>query len=290
MEDLLGQIRANKNLTEQEKAALDAQKTKEADTRAAAQVQQKQIQADETQKQYLIAVNNSKEKTYNQVLADEQAKAADIRAKLFHLAGGSAAIPFGTALQYAQSAGSYTGVEPAFLLAILTHESDLGANVGKCYLTDSSSGAGVNVDTGRAWPNLMKASRDVQPFLSITNSLGYNAFKTVVSCPIASGGYGGAMGPAQFIASTWMLFTDRLNSALGHFPNPWAAQDAFMASALYLSDLGASGTSYTAEIRAACKYYGTGGSSCSYGRNVMALKTSIQSDIDYLNQYGVSRR
>ncbi len=109
MEDLLGQIRANKNLTEQEKAALDAQKTKEADTRAAAQVQQKQIQADETQKQYLIAVNNSKEKTYNQVLADEQAKAADIRAKLFHLAGGSAAIPFGTALQYAQSAGSYTG-------------------------------------------------------------------------------------------------------------------------------------------------------------------------------------
>ena len=137
-------------------------------------------------------------------------------------------------------------------MAILTQESNLGANVGKCYLTDAATGAGVNISTGKVWSNLMKASRDVQPFLDITNALSFNAFKTVVSCPIAgAGGYGGAMGPAQFIASTWALFEDRLKTALGHFANPWAPQDAFTASAMYLSDLGASGTSYTAEIRAA---------------------------------------
>jgi membrane-bound lytic murein transglycosylase B len=289
--DLFIKIRDNKDAAEEAKAELDAQKTKEADTKAAMQVQQAKVQTDEKQKEYLIKINKTNEKTYAQVLADQQAKAAEIRAKLFKLAGGSVAIPFGTALQYAQSASAKTNIEPAFLLAILTQESNLGANVGKCYLTDSTTGAGVNIDSGKVWLNLMKPSRDVTPFLDITNKLGFNAFKTVVSCPIPSaGGYGGAMGPAQFIPSTWALFEDRLQSALGHYPNPWNAEDAFTASAMYLSDLGASGTSYTAEIRAACKYYGTDGSSCSYGKSVMNLKNSIQSDIDYLNEYGISRR
>jgi peptidoglycan hydrolase CwlO-like protein len=289
--DLFAQIRSNETLAEQAKTALDSQKDKETDTKAAMQVEQQQVQANEKQQEYLIQLNKTKEKSYTQVLADEQAKAAQIRAKLFQLAGGSAAVPFGTALLYAQNSSAKTNVEPAFLLAILTQESNLGGNVGKCYLTDATTGAGVNVSTGRVWSNLMKASRDVAPFLDITGKLGYNAFKTVVSCPIPSaGGYGGAMGPAQFIPSTWALFEDRLQAATGHFANPWDAQDSFTASAMYLSDLGASGTSYSSEIRAACKYYGTGGSTCSYGRSVMALKNSIQSDIDYLNEYGVSRR
>jgi hypothetical protein len=59
---------------------------------------------------------------------------------------------------------------------------------------------------------------------------------------------------------------------------------------MYLGDLGAGGGTYSGEIRAACKYYGSGGTTCAYGRSVMNLKTSIQSDIDYLQQYGVSRR
>ncbi len=291
LDDLFVQIRATKNLTEKEKAALDAQKDKEADTKAAAQVMQKQVQANETQKEYLIKVNKTQEKTYAQVIADQQAKAADIRAKLFKLAGGSVAIPFGTALTYAQVASDKTGVEPAFLLAILTQESNLGANVGQCYLTDINTGAGVGKNTGTVFSNVMKPTRDVQPFLDITNRLGFSPLTTAVSCPIAGvGGYGGAMGPAQFIASTWVLFEDRLQSALGHFANPWNAQDAFMASSFYLDDLGAGTASYSKEIRAACKYYGSGGSTCSYGRSVMNLKANIQSDIDYLNQYGVSRR
>ncbi|HEY4508893.1 MAG TPA: hypothetical protein VJC13_01250 [Candidatus Paceibacterota bacterium] len=289
--DLFVQIRAKKDLTEKEKIALDEKKDKEADAKAATQEIQKQVQANEKQKEYLIKVNKTQEKTYAQVIADQQAKAAAIRAKLFKLAGGSAAIPFGTALTYAETAGGKTGVSSAFLLAILTQESNLGANVGKCYLTDASTGAGVNISTGKVWTNLMKATRDVQPFLEITNKLGFDAFKTVVSCPIAgAGGYGGAMGPAQFIASTWKIFEDRLQSALGHFASPWDPQDAFTASAMYLGDLGASSGTYSGELRAACKYYGSGGSTCAYGRNVMALKSGIQSDIDYLNQYGVSRR
>ncbi len=289
--DLFIEIRTNKFLTEQEKSALAKQKDKETDTKAEAEVQKKQVEANEKEKQYLITVNKTQEKSYEQVIKDRQAKAADIKAKLFKLAGGSSAIDFGTALGYAQAASSKTGVSPAFVLAILTQESNLGANVGKCYLTDSTTGAGVNVNTGKVWSNLMKPTRDVQPFLDITSRLSYNAYKTVVSCPIAGvAGYGGAMGPAQFIASTWKLFETRLKDALGRESNPWSAEDAFLASSMYLSDLGAKAGTPSSELRAACKYYGSGGSTCSYGRSVQSLKNSIQADIDYLNEYGVSRR
>ena len=291
LQELFVEIRETKNLTEKEKAALDEKKSTEMDTRASVEAQKREVEKNEKEKQYLIQVNKTQEKTYEQVLAERQAKAAEIKSKLFKLAGGSVAIPFGTALTYAQGASAKTGVSPALVLAILTQESSLGANVGKCYLTDATTGAGVNVSTGKVWPNLMKATRDVTPFLEITNKLGYNAYKTVVSCPIASaGGYGGAMGPAQFIASTWKIFEERLKDTLGHDANPWTAEDAFMASAMYLSDLGAGTGTYSGEIKAACKYYGSGGTTCSYGRSVMSLKAKIQEDIDYLVQYGVSRR
>ena len=102
------------------------------------------------------------------------------------------------------------------------------------------------------------------------------------------------MGPAQFIASTWQLFDARIKSALGvQNSDPWNPEHAFMASAMYLTDLGAVGDSYTGQMKAACSYYGTKvktGQTCTYGRSVQKLKASIQSDIDYLKQYGISRR
>ncbi len=291
LQDLFVEIRTTKSLTEKEKAELDKQKDKEADTKAAAEVQKKQVEADEKEKQYLIKVNKTNEKTYAEVISERQKKAGEIRAKLFKLAGGSNPIAFGDALAYAQSASLKTGVSPALVLAVLTQESSLGANVGKCYLTDTNTGAGMNTTGTKTYPNVMKATRDVAPFLEITNKLGFSYLSTVVSCPIAGvAGYGGAMGPAQFIPSTWKLFEDKLRNTLGREPNPWDPEDAFLASSFYLSDLGANKGTYSSEIRAACKYYGTGGSTCSYGRSVMNLKNGIQADIDYLSEYGVSRR
>ena len=151
-------------------------------------------------------------------------------------------------------------------------------------MTNPDTGAGVGKENGRVYSNVMKPSRDVGPFLEITNALGFNAYHTAVSCPIAGvAGYGGAMGPAQFIPSTWKLFENRLQDLLGHFPNPWSPYDAFMASGMYLGDLGAVGTSTSAQNRAACKYYGSGGSSCSYSRSVQRLKSTIQGNINLLS-------
>ncbi len=284
-------INTIKGVTQQKKAELLKEQDQTFDEKQNLQQIQKTLSVEQTNQKSLLSISKNKEKEYQKVIADQQAKVAQIKAKLFTLAGGSQAIRFDVALQYANQASAKTGVDPAFLLAELTQESNLGANVGRCYLTDITTGAGVNITSGKTYPNVMKASRDVPPFLEVTSRLGYDPMKTAVSCPIAGvAGYGGAMGPAQFIASTWKLFEKRLKVALGRDANPWVAEDAFMASAMYLADLGGTGKSASAQLRAACKYYGSGGATCSYGRSVQSLKVKIQADIDYLNQYGISRR
>ena len=286
------EITGVKNETEVQKVNLQKQQTAEANAKIELENAQKQVAQSQTAKKQLLAVSKQKESDYKKTIAERQKRVSDIKARLFNLAGGSAPIRFDLALQDAETAGSKVGVDPAFLLAILKQESNLGANVGQCYLTNSQTGAGVGKNTGKVFSNVMKPSRDVQPFLQITSALGFNAFKTVVSCPIAGvAGYGGAMGPAQFIPSTWKLFDSRVSAITGSKPaNPWSPTDAFTASALYLSDLGATGTSVTAQKKAACKYYGSGGSSCSYGNSVIKLKTTIQSDIDYLKLYGTIKQ
>ncbi len=277
LKDTFEQIRGVKSQTENERNTLDKRRSQEIDAKYEIEQERKNIQSNQGEKQKLLNISKNNEMTYGQILADKQKQIAQIRAALFSLRD-SEAIPFGDALKYAQEAQRSTGIRPAFLLAILTQESALGKNVGACRLTDINTGAGVSVKSGTTFTNVMKPSRDVGPFIEITKSLGLDYSKTLVSCPIAgAGGWGGAMGPAQFIASTWMLFKDRIAKAVGvSTPNPWDPEHAFVASSFYLTDLGGINGSYSGEIRAACKYYGSGGSSCTYGKQVMAKADTIQ--------------
>ncbi len=298
LKDLFAEIRATKDLTEKEKASLDKKKNEEIDTRKAVETEKKQVEKNEKEKQYLIQVNKTQEKTYEQVLVERQKRASEIRAALFKLRDAMA-IPFGDALKYAQDAGARTGVRPAFLLAILTQESNLGQNVGSCLVTSLDTGDGVGKNTGTMFEQIMKAHRDTAPFKEITGRLGMDWKTTPVSCPpstkySSSRGFGGGMGPSQFIPSTWELFKDKVGNMVGlsgNSVNPWNPRDAFMATAVYMSELGATSGSYTAERNAACKYYS--GSSCSatrkppnigYGNSVMSIAESIQVNmIDPLN-------
>jgi len=275
--------------TSAEKDALTTRKNTETDARYAIQQQEAAVKSDQTQQKQLLSISKGNEKAYSSLVATQALKAAQIRAALFPLAGGGKAIPFGTAYQYAQVVQQKTGVPPAFLLAILTQETNLGGNVGTCYLTDPSSGSGINSRTGSMVAKVMRPSRDVQPFLSIVQSLNGDYTKTVVSCP-QSGYWGGGMGPAQFSPSTWILqdLNDRIRQFIGisTMPNPWDSQTAFIAAGIYLSDLGADSSSYSAQKNAACKY--NSGQICynavtgkpnlglSYGNSVMALANKIQ--------------
>ena len=284
LQALFADIRAAKAQTENEKADLATKQNQTVDARYEVETKQKQISSDKTQKQQLVAITENQETAYKKVLAERQAKAAAIRAALFPLRDAGA-ITFGDALVYAKEAQKKTGVRPALMLAVLTQESNLGANVGQCYLSNDSTGAGVGKNTGRAFAKVMSPTRDVPPFIALGLELGFDPHRQVVSCPIASaGGWGGAMGPAQFIPSTWALYANRVAAAGGKsVANPWDPKDAIMAMAFLLADNGASAGGYTAEYNAAARYYaGWNGPSTGAGRTyasqVMLLAATIQSD------------
>lgn len=273
------EIKGVKALTEDEKLKLEQTKNKETDTKVQMETAKKEVEMSEKDKQQLLSISKDKEAEYQKLLDAKAKRRAEILSMLFDLRDASA-IPFSKALEYANDASKITGVTPAFILAIITQESNLGTDQGSCYVTDMNTGAGASSKSGRVFPNVMKPTRDIKPFFEIATSVGRDPYRTLVSCPIASAGsssWGGAMGPAQFIPSTWQGIKNRVANALGiQTPDPWYAKDAFMASALFLKDLGAIGDSYTSQIKAACKYYGSGGSSCNYGKQVMTRVTKIQ--------------
>ena len=234
------------------------------------------------QDQYLKLTEAQYQKTLADKTAVEQ-KSAKIKAMLFQVVGVSKAPTFGEALEIAKQAAALVGIRPAFLLAEISQESAIGKNVGQCYLVDPVTGNGVKISTGASIIRIMKPTRDVQPFIEITAALGRDPYKTPVSCWIqdyiggAPTGWGGAMGPAQFIPSTWKLFADRLKSLLGRPADPWQIKDSFTAAGLYLADLGATAQTLAAESRAASKYYG---GSSSYARSVASRAACIQTFID----------
>ncbi|MHB1316435.1 MAG: lytic murein transglycosylase [Minisyncoccota bacterium] len=289
LQDLLGEIRETKTLTLKERELLDKKKNDEIDVKANIEAQKSLVEKNEQEKQYLIKVNKTQEKSYEDVIKERQKKAAEIRAALFALRD-TAAIPFGTAYQYALEAEKATGIRPAFLLAILTQETNLGKNQGACNKPDSP--------IEKQWEAIMPGPADIKAglskrddesaFLRIVEALGIGPRDRVLSCPLGAG-WGGAMGPSQFIPTTWEAYAPRVAKALGKtVTNPWNAEDAFVASSVYLTDLGAGAQTYTAERTAALKYYAGGNwnkaSNAFYGNQVMAKAKTIQETmIDPLN-------
>ncbi|HXF44171.1 MAG TPA: lytic murein transglycosylase [Candidatus Paceibacterota bacterium] len=198
--------------------------------------QKKMIASTQAEKKRLLTITKGKESEYQKIVAENKESAAQIRSRIFQLLGGGE-LSFEKAYEYAKLAEGATGVRAAFILAILQHESLLGKNVGRCSYTTA-----------------MHPTRDIPVFLALLSKLGIDSNSTVayVSCPNAHGAYGGAMGPAQFIPSTWALYggwkkngtaweyfpdKDSIGSVSGNQPsNPWNNADAFVATAIYLKD------------------------------------------------------
>ncbi len=279
VKESVDQIRGVKTETEEEKKKLEEKRNAETDAKVELETSQKKVSQTEAEKKQLLAISKKKESEYAKLAAEKKARADKIRSALFALRD-SKSIPFGTALQYAEEAEKSTGVRAAFVLAILTQETNLGANVGTCNRPQDPP--------EKSWDKIMKPERDIEPFKRITDALGLSREGLPLSCPW-KGGWGGAMGPSQFIPSTWELYSKKIANALGvsGMPDPWNARHAFFASSIYLGELGASKGGYTAERTAALKYYAGGAwskkSNAFYGDQVMARVEKIQADIDYLH-------
>ncbi len=230
----------------------------------------------------LLQETKGKESNYQTQLALTQEQAKKIRNRIYDLFESAKTISFGDAVDVANWVSKQTGIRPAFLLAILTQESSLGKNVGTC------NRAGDPPE--KSWKVVMKPDRDQEPFRTITEELTLDTDTTPVSCPMHDKkgkqiGWGGAMGPAQFIPSTWMGYRAKVTALTGRAANPWEIKDAFVAAAIKLtSDGGTNGEQN--EWKAAMKYF-SGSTNVKYrfyGDNVLATAERYQKDIDQIGQ------
>ena len=284
--------------TEAEKEMLQTRLAEQEQLRTVAQLAKQAVQAQENEKQKLLTQTKGIESNYQKLIATSQKTAAQIRSELFMLRD-TAAIPFGTALMYAKAAERATGTRAAVTLGVLKQETNLGENLG----------------TGR-WRVDMAPKRDQPVFPYITQALGLDPDKMPVSKKPWYG-WGGAMGPGQFIPSTWVCYggfvnvntntctpsgisnfwqgpwkyvasKDRVRKLLGASApsNPWDAQVAIMATAMLMADNGASKRTPAAERLAALRYFAGGHASnpayAFYGDGVMEFAASFQRDINQL--------
>lgn len=275
----LDRIREANALLEQQKSLLDAKKEEQANLIGMVSLQSETVLANIKEHDTLLTETKGNESSYQSLLKRTREQAASIRSRIYELLGYGKQVTFGEALEIADIASNLTGVRSAFLLAVLTQESNLGKNVGTCNREGDPP--------EKSWKVVMKPERDQEPFLQITKELGLDPDTTPVSCPMRGKngeqiGWGGAMGPAQFIPSTWMGYKDKVTAVTGKTANPWDIRDAFIAAGIKLK-AGGAGT-VDGEWAAAMRYF-SGGTNTKYrfyGDNVVALAEKYQADIDAL--------
>jgi membrane-bound lytic murein transglycosylase B len=287
LENLFEDVRQIKNQTTEEKNELEQVQNKEIDAKAVIETAKRTVDIKKNEQDGLLALSKKSEATYESVLAERQAQASAIRTALFQLRDTDG-ISFGEILNYAKLASNKTGVRTALILAILKQETDLGKVDGSCTIVDLESGKTRGVNTGTIFEDGIHPTRDLPLIQSILDKLGRDPLKTRVSCPWG-GGYGGAIGPSQFIPSTWQLYIPGLQDIFRTYPDPWNPEHAVMATALLMKDNGAAAGSFTAERNAACRYYS--GAACQpgrkpanefYGNQVMVHSEEMQRQIDFL--------
>jgi peptidoglycan hydrolase CwlO-like protein len=276
------------------------------------QANQKQgLSNTKVEKNDLLEITKGEESKYQKLLIETQKRADEIRSRIFKLFGGGE-LRFDEAVKIAQLAEQSTGIRPAFILAILTQESAIngviGANLGQCYYDDPR-----NNPSGTVMKDSQKGA-----FLSILSTIKntslYTPSTAPVSCPILrDGAYGGAMGPSQFMPTTWAYYggyeintwkyrssKDYVAKITGNYPSsPWNNADAFVATALYLKNAyNSSGCidysernkyifskQYLLETCTAAKYYAGGNwysHRLGYGQAVANRAVRFQEEIDIL--------
>ncbi len=262
------QIRALREDLDFNKSELENQKNELVTLKAVQETQKYSIEIKKKERKKLLDDTKGQEYLYQRLIKNKQADVNAIRNQLYILQGMGGTLSFANALNIAEFASSATGIRPAFLMAILSRESGLGKNVG----------------TG-TWRTDMRANQH-SAYLSICEKLGLNPDSMPVSKK-AWYGWGGAMGPAQFLPSTWLGYESRIAAVTGHNPpSPWDIEDAFVAAALYLANAGAAAQTYNAEWKAAMIYLAGSNWNKSYlrfyGDQVMSLAASIQEQINLI--------
>ncbi len=212
------------------------------------------VQKKEEKQKILIAKQNEQAQIVSSIkrtkatLSQLNAKLNTLRSRLASLLGEG--VSMADIKNAAKIASKVTGVRKDFILGELVVESNLGRFTGGCYY-----------DKGSHPVKKHMKSYDKTDYLKIIDDLGYGKNDKKLSC-WPGYGYGGAMGIAQFMPSTWMGYKNKISSATGNKPsNPWNVVDGIMGMTIKLARAGAS--SKSGEYIASKRYY-CGGPSSPY--------------------------
>ncbi|MBI4160384.1 MAG: lytic murein transglycosylase [Candidatus Yanofskybacteria bacterium] len=222
-------------------------------------------------KNSLLKETKGQESRFQQLVAKTQKDIQKIREQITFLQQQGVTVE--DAIKFGQLAAIRVGIRPAFLIAILEVESGLGRNVGTGNWLE---------DMYQCYLSLKKPTRaeaEKKAFFEIVGKLGLDPNSVKVSAE-PNYGCGGALGPAQFLPSTWLAYEAEVAQFTGHNPpNPWNIEDAFMAAAIKLSRAGATSQTKAGETAAAKAYIGgsTRCSSriCNYYANAVLNKAAI---------------
>lgn len=259
-------IRNHELLEEITKLKLDLEKqnnylNEEQDTlRKALNVKQLQRQESEEikkEQERLLKMNEAQYQKYLKEKKELEKRVAEINSRITKLTLPGLEVPrdkkglFDLAEWAGKAAG---GVRPALILGLLEVESALGVNVGQC----NCAGQNVCKKPHLTYKQVM-SPKQWSAFEAIVKELGLNINSTPVSCYVNGGivQMGGAMGPAQFMPNTWLNlgYKQKVEEITGSKPaNPWLAQDAFLAAALYLANFNATNQNRNTEIGAVTAY------------------------------------
>lgn len=183
--------------------------------------QQDTLDAQKKEQTKFLTATREEQARFEQKIIEAKAARAEIEAGLFALKSSGVRLSFSSAQDMAQHASNLTGVRPSLLLAVLKIESGLGANIGSGTFPD----------------DMQPASRPA--FLRLAQGLGREPSAMPISRAV-SYGWGGAMGPAQIMPATWEGISPQLSALLKKtVPDPYDLSDAFIATALILSNKGA---------------------------------------------------
>ncbi|MFH1671560.1 MAG: lytic murein transglycosylase [Candidatus Portnoybacteria bacterium] len=241
-------VQALRDDLEDEREEIESEREEQNRLKSLQLIQKNSIESRQWQKEDLLDKTKGQEAAYQNLVKGKEQEISYIKEQLSLLERYN--ITLEEAVADAIFAASKTGIRPAFLLGVLEAESRLGLNVGtgtwkkdmyQCY---------------RSLGYISKAEREKNAFFSICEGLGLNPDTQPVSAEPWYG-CGGAMGVGQFMPTTWLAYRDRVAALTGNNPpNPWVHKDAFMASAIKLSEGGANQRTEMGERTAYAKYLG----------------------------------
>jgi len=215
------QLENSKRILKDERMELIEKKTDKESLKGIQADQQRSLEQEKQMKTLLVSQIRSEKLALEENLAG-------LRQELDEIQSLGKPINLEEAIEAAKYAADLTQVAPEFLLGVLRVESGLGTNVGG----------------GRYKTDMNPSQWDI--FKSICKELKLDPEKTPVSrracydpdSEDGCGGWGGAMGPAQFLPSTWVGYKSRVESLTGKKPaDPWNLKDSLVAMGLKLGSV-----------------------------------------------------